>query len=331
MKKIKQKNNINLFQWMDIWLKNQIPFLKESTYATYFNIIENHIKNSFLANKNIEEITANDLQLFLFEKLKNGKIYGNGGLSNKTTKDILTLIKTTLNFAIKENIITNKNFDYKFPKNNELTKIKVFNNDESKKLFDYIQNILLNSNDYSDTVFLGILISLFYGLRLGEICALKWEDFNLKEEVFTVNKSLQKIYFTSTEKQKSISKIILSTPKTVSSNRTLPLNNYIISILKKFKQNNNYYILSNKEIPIKPHTYRNFYFSILKKLNIKKLPFHSLRHTFATNAIELGIDCKTISEILGHSSINTTLNIYTHPKIEHKRKCINLIYETLNF
>jgi site-specific recombinase, phage integrase family len=310
---------IKFSEWLELWMKKEKPFLKESTYATYTNIIENHIKTS-LGQKKLDEITSSDLQSLIFEKLTSGRLDRKGSLARKSVKDIISIIKSSLNYAMKENIIKEKLLVCKFPTNEKLENIKIFTSEEQKSLFNYIT---LNLNKKN----LGLLICLNLGLRLGEICGLKWKDINLNEEVLTINHTIQRIYLK--EKNFKGTKIIISTPKTKSSHRTIPLGKELVNMMKKFKINDENYLLSGKEKYIEPCTYRRYYYKILECLKISKLKFHSLRHTFSTKSIELGVDYKTVSEILGHSSINTTLNLYVHPHTEYKKKCIEAVFKNL--
>lgn len=257
----------------------------------------------------------------IFEKLNSGRLSNKKGLSLKTVKDIMTVTKSCLNSAMKNGIIKRKTFDYKFPKNISSKKIKIFSHTEHLKLFQYI-----NSN--LDEKSLGILISLLCGLRIGEVCGLKWCDIDFENEILSINRTVQRIYIKKTISSES--KIIISSPKTTSSFRNIPLSKHLIKIMKNLRKNDDFYIITGNKNFIEPRIYRKYYYSILSSLNLSKLSFHSLRHTFATQAIELGTDYKTVAEILGHSSINTTLNLYVHPKMEYKRKCLNLIYNKLS-
>ena len=314
------RKDIKFSEWIDFWLENEKLFFKKSTYAAYSNIIENHIKPS-LGTKNISHIQNNDLQNMIFEKLNSGRLSNKKGLSLKTVKDIMTVTKSCLNSAMKNGIIKRKTFDYKFPKNISSKKIKIFSHTEHLKLFQYI-----NSN--LDEKSLGILISLLCGLRIEEVCGLKWCDIDFENEILSVNRTVQRIYIKKTISSES--KIIISSPKTTSSFRNIPLSKHLIKIMKNLRKNDDFYIITGNKNFIEPRIYRKYYYSILSSLNLSKLSFHSLRHNFATQAIELGTDYKTVAEILGHSSINTTLNLYVHPKMEYKRKCLNLIYNELS-
>ena len=311
--------NLKYEEWLDIWMEKERFFIKESTYATYTNIIENHLK-PVLGKKKINNITNEDLQNFIILKLSTSKKNLEKGLALKTVKDMTVLIKNTLKTATQNKLIPFQNFQCKFPSSFSKSHLKTFSVEEQKILFKYLIN---NQNSKN----LGILLCLQTGLRLGEICGLQWQDINLEKSTRTICRTLQKIYIK--EKNKSYSKTIISTPKTKTSNRIIPLNIDFINLIKPFQQNKNNYFITNSTNYLKPHCYRYYYQKLLHFLNLPKLKFHSLRHTFATQAVELGIDCKTISEILGHANMNTTLNLYVHPKTEYKRKCLDLIYKKL--
>ena len=311
--------NLKYEEWLDIWMEKERFFIKVSTYATYTNIIENHLK-PVLGKKKINNITNEDLQNFIILKLSTSKKNLEKGLALKTVKDMTVLIKNTLKTATQNKLIPFQNFQCKFPSSFSKSHLKTFSVEEQKILFKYLIN---NQNSKN----LGILLCLQTGLRLGEICGLQWQDINLEKSTLTICRTLQKIYIK--EKNKSYSKTIISTPKTKTSNRIIPLNIDFINLIKPFQQNKNNYFITNSTNYLKPHCYRYYYQKLLHFLNLPKLRFHSLRHTFATQAVELGIDCKTISEILGHANMNTTLNLYVHPKTEYKRKCLDLIYKKL--
>ena len=230
------------------------------------------------------------------------------------------IVKESIKCAINNNII--KNFDLKFnyPKSNNINHMYVLTKREQNILMEYVLNNINNKS-------IGILISLLLGIRIGELCALKWEDIDFKKKILHVNKTLQRIYIKDIDK--NLSKVIVSLPKTNSSNRDIPINKELLDILKTLKTNKEDYILTGNNKNTEPRVYRSYFNTVLKKNSIKRIKFHSLRHTFATNCISLGIDYKTISELLGHSNINTTLNLYVHPRLSQKKKCIEKIYKNV--
>lgn len=301
--------------WIYDWLKEKKDYIKESTYANYSNNIFNHIIPK-LGNYFISEITHKIIQDFLLDLSKNGKMDGTGGLSEKTIKDITIIIKGSIRKGINENKIKHIELSFNYPKDNNEKNIYILTKHEQNKIIDYaIENITSRN--------IGILISLFSGIRIGELCALQWNDIDFKSNKLIITKTIQRVYIK--DKNKNISKVIITSPKTKNANREIPINKEFIEILKKIKSNKEYYILSNSENYIEPRTYRKYFNKVLDKLKLKHFNFHSLRHTFATNCISLGCDYKTVSELLGHANVNITLNLYVHPRYSQKKKCIDLI------
>ena len=311
------KKNMSVSECIDVWLKNEHNYIKESTYSLYLTIIENHLKTYF-KRRRINTISNRDFQSFILDKLNCGRLDGRGGLSRKTVKDMVILLKSVLKFAIENKVMERIDFNFKIPKREKIKKVEVFTLEERMKICEYVKSNLCNKT-------LGILICLCTGLRIGEICALKWADVDFGNEIINVNHTIQRIYINTTKK----SKIIISPPKTESSKRKIPIAAELITVLKKFKSNNNFYVISGKEKYIEPRTYRKFFKKMLNILKISKLKFHSLRHTFATQAIENDVDYKTVSEILGHASVGITLNLYVHPDLEHKKTCLNKIFNNM--
>lgn len=309
--------NMSISKCMDIWLKNEHNYIKESTYFLYLTIIENHLKTYFKKRK-VSTISNKDFQSFVLDKLSCGRLDGKGGLSKKTVKDMTVVLKSVLTFAMKHKIIDRMEFEFKIPKKEKTKEVEVFNFEERRKICKYVKNNLCNQT-------LGILICICTGLRIGEICALKWEDVDLKTEVININHTIQRIYISTAKK----SKVIISSPKTESSRRKIPIASELVPLLQQFKSNSDFYVISGEKKYIEPRTYRKFFKKMLNILKISKLKFHSLRHTFATQAIENGIDYKTVSEILGHASIGITLNLYVHPDLKHKKECLNKIFNNL--
>lgn len=176
---------------------------------------------------------------------------------------------------------------------------------------------------------LGIYISLSTGLRIGEICALKWSDIDVADGTITVQRTIERIYVVEGEKKHT--ELVINTPKTVNSCREIPMSKELLAMVKPMKKvvNGDFYVLTNDDKPTEPRTYRNYYNRLMEKLDIPKLKYHGLRHSFATRCIEAGCDYKTVSVLLGHSNISTTLNLYVHPNMEQKKRCINKMLKSL--
>lgn len=310
------KNKKILYKdWIYTWLLEKKDYIKESTYANYSNNIFNHIIPK-LGNYYLNELNHKVIQDFLLELSKNGRKDNTGGLAEKTIKDITIIIKGSIKKGINEDKIKHIELTFNYPKDNKENKLYVLTKREQNKITNYVLENINSRN-------IGLLISLYSGIRIGELCALRWEDVDFKKNCLTINKTIQRVYIK--DKNKNISKVIITTPKTKNANREIPINKDFLEILKKVKSDKKHYILTGNEKYIEPRTYRKYFNKILDELKIKHFNFHSLRHTFATNCISLGVDYKTVSELLGHANVNITLNLYVHPRYSQKKKCIDLV------
>ena len=170
---------------------------------------------------------------------------------------------------------------------------------------------------------LGILISLYMGLRIGELCGLTWADIDIKNRVLYVRRTVQRICSCNSDGKKT--KIVISAPKSDTSFREIAIPEFLAEYLTAFKGDDDCYILSGSEKIVEPHAYQYRYKKVLSESNSGDHTYHRLRHTFATNCIESGFDVKTLSEILGHSSADITLNRYVHSSMDRKSACMNLL------
>ena len=195
----------------------------------------------------------------------------------------------------------------------EKKQIEKISNTEQKRLVSYLRK------NMSLTAF-GILISLFMGLRIGELCGLKWSDVDFQNKILHIKRTVQRI---SSENGSRKTKVIISTPKSDTSFRSVAVPDFLMEYFEKFRNQVDFFILSGSDKVIEPRTMQYRYEKMLKSAEIKNHNFHKLRHTFATNCTEKGFDVKTMSVILGHSSVNLTLNRYIHPDRSHERKLMN--------
>lgn len=310
-----RKEKIFYKDWLSDWLKEKREYIKESTYANYSNNIYNYII-PYLGDYYLHEINHKVIQDFILYLSKSGRRTCDGGLSEKTIKDITVIMKSSLKKGMMENRIDNFELKFKYPKSGVEHSIQVLSNREQNKLTDYVIENLNNKS-------IGILLTLYSGIRIGELCALKWSDIDFKRGILHINKTIQRIYLK--EFEDDISKIVISTPKTKSAIRDIPINKSFLDLLRTLKGKSEEYILTGTTHWVEPRSYRRYFDNILRKNKIKHLNFHALRHTFATNCISLGVDYKTVSELLGHTSVNITLNLYVHPRLREKKKCIDLI------
>lgn len=293
-----------LFQWID-FIKPQI---KESSYNKYFNLISKHVI-PHLGHLLLEQITTERLQNYLL-LLLNGS--HNTPLSPKTVRDILSIIKRTLLLAQNRGCLVRCNFSGLLPRV-QSPQLNILN----MKEFQILANKLYDPQKESE---IGIMLALFTGVRIGELCALRWGNIHLNEGILDINSTLQRIQDKSDIAATS-TKIIISTPKSISSIRKIPLPDFLVSYLEKYKKQDNSYILTGRSDKyMEPRTLENHFKSLLKILNLRIVCFHTLRHTFATRCVEAEFDLKTLSNILGHSNVNITLNRYVHPSEKFKKQ-----------
>jgi integrase len=171
-----------------------------------------------------------------------------------------------------------------------------------------------------------VYICLCSGMRIGEVCALTWDDVDTDNGTIHVRRTIQRIYNIDEGLRKT--ELILDAPKTKNSIREIPMSKDLLRMLKPIKKivNGSFFVLTNDAKPTEPRTYRTYYKNLMKELGIPALKFHGLRHSFATRCIESKCDYKTVSVLLGHSNISTTLNLYVHPNFEQKKKAIDQMF-----
>ena len=288
-----------------LWKEDKKQYVKRSTFAAYTLLIENHILPSFGEMALVEE---QDVQTFVFRKL-------NEGLSHKTIKDILIVLKMILRLGAKNQMTEYRQIDIKFPTERDKHSIDILNRSHQKQIMEYIRLHFTFKN-------LGIYICLSAGMRIGEICALTWDDLDVENGIIHVRKTIQRIYVI--EEHRKYTEVILDTPKTKNSIREIPMTKNLLKMIRPIKKivNGNFYVLTNEPKPTEPRTYRNYYKQFMQSLGLPLIKFHGLRHSFATRCIESKCDYKTVSVLLGHSNISTTLNLYVHPNLEQKKRCM---------
>ena len=286
-----------------LWKEDKKQYVKRSTFAAYTLLIENHILPTFGEMALVEE---QDVQTFVFRKL-------NEGLSHKTIKDILIVLKMILRFGAKNQMTEYRQIDIKFPTERDKHSIDILNRSHQKQIMEYIRLHFTFKN-------LGIYICLSAGMRIGEICALTWDDLDVENGIIHVRKTIQRIYVI--EEHRKYTEVILDTPKTKNSIREIPMTKNLLKMIRPIKKivNGNFYVLTNEPKPTEPRTYRNYYKQFMQSLGLPLIKFHGLRHSFATRCIESKCDYKTVSVLLGHSNISTTLNLYVHPNLEQKKR-----------
>ena len=297
---------------VELWQADKQQYVKKSTFAAYSLLITNHLLPAFAGNADIHE---EDVQQFVFKKLGEG-------LSQKSVKDILIVLKMVLRFGVKYKLIAHHQIDIRFPTERERQEVEVLSKANQRKIMEFVKSNFTFQN-------LGIYICLSAGLRIGEVCALTWDDIDTEQGVIYVTKTIQRIYYIGGIERKT--EVIIDTPKSKNSIREIPMTRDLLRIIKPLKKvvNSSFYVLTNSTAPTEPRTYRNYYKRLMKHLDIPALKFHGLRHSFATRCIESNCDYKTVSVLLGHSNISTTLNLYVHPNMEQKKRCVEQMFKAL--
>lgn len=300
--------------FLTFWLENYVkPDTKNRTYLRYFQIIRIYVAEK-VGEYDLSELTPIILQTFITDMLTNGRgRWGEEGLAPNTVNSIVSVLKNSLKTAYVLGCTDRQLGDkIKRPKVRE-RKIECFSIREQRK----IENAVLTGRKHK---YFGVLLCLYTGLRIGEVVALKWNDIDLKKGMLSVNKTC---YDTPDG-------LVFDDPKTVHSRRIMPLPRQIMPILReKRKTSKSDFVVSDKGKPVSVRSFQRSFELLLKRHRIKHRGFHALRHTFATRALESGMDVKTLSEILGHKNPSITLSRYAHSLMEHKSAMMNRLGKLL--
>lgn len=282
------------------WLAMVRETRKYSTYIKYQGIYEKHIKDQ------IGDIAVQDISFALV----NERIFKNSGevqYSQNLRHSVVAVINQILKYAAD---------NYNCPKivlSNKLShpgrkKIEIINHTEQALLIRYLYQDMNASKA-------GILLCIFTGLRLGEICSLKWDDIDLEQMLIHVRRTVQRV---AIDGDRSRTALIITEPKSAFSTREIPISTGIVQILNQIRHEGEYVV--GGKAPLEPRTYQNRFKRYLNASAVKEYNFHALRHTFATNCVDHDMDVKSLSEILGHANIQITLNKYVHPTMDTKRR-----------
>lgn len=287
------------------WLNAVVNRVKESTLANYMSKFEKHILPEF-GDIPCADLTAIKINGFINKKLADG-------LSASYVRDILTVFKTMLRYAQEE-------YNFKLSlKNVVLPRVdrkqtEKISDDQQKKLITYLKaNISLTA--------FGIMLSLFMGLRIGELCGLKWEDVDFGNKTLCIRRTVQRI---TSANSNGKTKVVISTPKSTTSFREIAIPDMLVKYFEKLRDEANHFILSGNEKPVEPRTMQYRYKKIIQSAEIENHNYHKLRHTFATNSAENGFNVKALSAVLGHSNVTLTLNRYIHHDRSYERRLMNM-------
>ena len=262
---------------VNTWLNSKQAMITASTHANFVLIAENHLIPQF-GRRKIGTITESDIQGYIMYLYNEGRLDNSGGLTVKTIRDVILVLRLALTYAYKEKAIPLLNWEMiEYPKELGVKRVVSLSKEEEQNL---IQCIYLNLNRKTA----GILVALMTGLRIGELCGLQMKDICLSNNTISVNKTVQRIF----DKRKGTTYIHIGPPKTKTSARTIPIPSLLGNIIKKFLTDNpNHYFLTGKSKPTEPRTYRQFFARFIKRHRLTKVKFHEIRHTFAVRYIEI--------------------------------------------
>ncbi len=292
------------------WFNSKKMNLKPSSSIKYQNLIESHILPE-LGHRKMRELNYDLFYTFLNEQRKSGNKKNGGTLSTSTLQTMLYILNATIKYAASHNMITC--FSIRLTgSGKDAAPIKILGQHEEDALDIFLSAHISRRN-------LGILLSLYCGLRIGEVCALQWADIDTTNATLYVHRTVQRI---TNPAGKPKTKIHIGSPKSKSSIRTIPVPSFllpIISALAREAPPDAYILTGSINKPLEPRTFQHYFNQVLNYAGIKKVKYHTLRHTFATNCVALGFDIKSLCEILGHSNVSVTLNKYVHPSMQQKR------------
>lgn len=304
--------------WLVEWLINYVkPSTKDKTYSRYADIINQHLIPK-IGEYDLRELTPLIVQRYITELLQNGNIKTGQGLSASSVNSIITVIQGSMTMAHLLEFTDKYEMDkLKRPKAKEKP-IECFTPAEQKLIE---QAVMSDKREKMK----GIILCLYTGLRIGELLALEWNDIDFVKAELHVGKTCH-----DGKNKNGIFCRITDTPKTSHSRRIIPLPKKLISILREMKKkSNSSFVISGKKDYLSIRSYQHSFELLQKKLGIQRRGFHALRHTFATRAIECGMDIKSLSEILGHKNPMITLNRYVHSLMDHKRAMMDKLGKIL--
>lgn len=291
-----------------LWLEGNRIKLKAPSYIKYKRLLDLHIF-PIVGDLSIRKLDATVLNQLLLLKSTSGRLDNNGGLSPAYVRSIAFVLRSVMLYAAKNKYCTSLAGDLILPsttKNN----LNILTRAEQAAL----ESICLKE---MDTKSLGILLSLYTGLRVGEVCGLRWEDIDLNAMTIHIHHTVERIQNIPADPLESKTKLVLLDAKSDKSNRIVPLPSKLLPLLPT--QENGFLIKGQTHEYADPRTVQYFFQRQLKMCNIKHTNYHTLRHTFATRCIESGMDIRSLSDILGHADVSTTLRTYVHASLEHKR------------
>lgn len=292
----------------NLWLEDIKNAVRESTYTRYHRIVEKYLVPRF-GGILLVKLRQKHIGSYPEELVTCGGVNG-GALSAKTASDILCVLKSILKYGKREGYPIPDTEILRCP----LKKQKRTGIVSEQHRIRLEQQVL----EQGDLTGLGIIFTLFTGVRIGELCGLRWGDINFADSTVSIRRTVERIANLDPDSSQK-TKVVVSVPKTEHSVRTIPIPQFLLQFLLMYRSSDEYYLLTGNETYTEPHQYYVRYRKYLKRNRIEQYSFHTLRHTFATRCVEAGFDPKALSEILGHSNVTTTMSIYVHPTLQQKK------------
>ena len=315
-KRPKSKKSMTFPDIADQWLTAIKSTVKESSFTRYHRNVHSYLIPA-IGTLKLPEINNTVICHLKDRLLENGGKRG-GRLSEKTVSDLLSTLKMVLMYAKEQG----------YPvMDTEIRNLKRKKRDINvipSIVVSRLEEILLNSDNL---ISLGILLTLHTGIRNGELCGLRWSDFDFNSGTIRISRTVERIKDLSPFAEHK-TKVVITEPKTASSRREIPLPKTLCRFFKSRKGASDSYLLTGNNKPSEPHTLYIRYERFLKRNGFESYTFHAIRHTFATRGIASGFDAKSLSEILGHADVTTTLRCYVHPSMEEKRSQMESLFNS---
>lgn len=302
---------VTVGEWMMYWLENELlGSVKPSSYHTYVRQVKRHVVPA-LGDCLLGQLTPGIVNAFI-TRMKSA------GFASSTIQGAYRLLASALRFALEEGVL----------QKNPCRRIRVQCEAKCEQRVLTREEQARVRGAAADAGELPVLLSLYTGMRLGEICALQWSDINWEKKSITVARTVQRVAVAHSDDGLK-TRMMIGSPKSRRSRRVLPVPDFLLQMLRRTLERasaiRGAYVFSATERAAEPRTIQRHFAELMKKLHIAHAHFHTLRHSFATRLLELGVDIQTISTLLGHSSIRVTLDFYTHSLTEHQQAAVNLL------
>lgn len=309
--KVKSNKYNNASEQFLTWLTGDVSSrVKPSTYESYYSCVYKHIIPFFMKKEYncIEKKSVSGFVTYIRDDVL---------IAETSKKKILAIFKIALKEILKTSPQLHELLELVKLPSTDCGEVQVFTSREQR----VIEQGALNAKDACS---IGVILCFYTGIRLGELCALKWSDIDFESGTMSILRTVSRIRVFDSEKNKTTLHVGL--PKSRKSIRKIPLPEFLLNLLissSLYTGNNTCFIFTGNEDPYNPRRFQKMFKKILRDNHIVDRKFHAIRHTFATRALELGVDIKTVSELLGHSGVSITLNVYAHSLMEHKKAAIN--------